>query len=103
MCAISAGLVSCSGSSGNSDNGGRVNRRSWYVTGFKWPHDGQPFESDNCTIYSDGASDDARQDLAQLSEDALSEIKLGYFLFLLSYVSVGSRIPGRHKRPQKNV
>jgi len=70
--------MGCSGSSGSSDNDGMVNSGSWYVTGFRWPHDGRPFESDNITIYSDGASNDARQELARLAEDALSEIKQLY-------------------------
>ena len=78
MCAISAGLMSCSGFSGNSDNDGMVNRGSWYITGFEWPHYGEPFESDNCRIYSDGASKDTRHDLAQLAENALSEIKQAF-------------------------
>ena len=70
--------MGCSGSSGSSDNDGMVNSGSWYVTGFRWPHDGRPFESENITIYSDAAGDDARQELAQLSEDALNEIKQLY-------------------------
>jgi len=61
------------GGGGSSNNDG--NSGSWFQTGFEWPHDGEPFESDNFVIYSDGAGDDARQDLAQLAEEALSEIK----------------------------
>lgn len=38
---------------------------SWYVTGFRWPHDGRPFTSEHFVIYSDGASDEARAYLAQ--------------------------------------
>jgi hypothetical protein len=54
---------------------GDGNVGSWFQTGFKWPHDGNPFESVNCIIYSDGASSDSRQTLAQYAEEALSEIK----------------------------
>jgi len=48
---------------------------SWYVTGFQWPHDGSPWESEHFVIYSDGASEEARVELAQLAEDALFDIK----------------------------
>ena len=52
-----------------------VNSGSWYVSGFEWPHDGEPYESDNVTIYSDSAGDEARQELAALAEEVLSELK----------------------------
>jgi hypothetical protein len=60
--------------SGNSNNG-RVRGGSWYVTGFQWPHDGEPFESDHFVIYSDGASEVAKQTLAQLAEETFTDIK----------------------------
>jgi len=48
---------------------------SWYVTGFRWPHDGNPFESQNFIVYSDGASPEARQTLAQVAEGALGTVR----------------------------
>jgi hypothetical protein len=94
MCALSLGLTGCADSSGSSDNDGMVNSGSWYVSGSEWPHDGEPFESDNCTIYSDGASDDARQTLAQLAEDALSEIN---YLFEIESNDIFLYPPGQEK------
>ncbi len=52
-----------------------VDSGSWYVTGFRWPHDGNPYESANFTIYSDAASDQARRSLAQMAEDALVSVR----------------------------
>ena len=75
ICAISAGLMSCSGSSGSSDNDGIENRGSWYVTGHEWPHDGHPLESENFVIYSDAASPDARQLLSEICEETFVTIK----------------------------
>ncbi len=61
---------------------------SWYVTGFRWPHDGKPYESENFVVYSDGASVQARQSLAQFGEELLTELRQqfgmadnGIFLF----------------------
>ena len=57
-----------------------VDNGSWYETGFTpWPHDGNPLESENFVIYSDAASLEARQLLAQICEEALTVIieKLG--------------------------
>lgn len=50
-----------------------VDSGSWYVTGFRWPHDGRPVESAHFTVYSDAASEQARRTLAQLAEDALAD------------------------------
>jgi hypothetical protein len=80
--ALSVQLMSCGGSSDHANSGGApgnandasVRGGSWYVTGFEWPHDGEPFESDHFVIYSDGASDDAKQALAELAEETLTEI-----------------------------
>lgn len=74
--AASVQLMSCGGGGGYSVTGGFISSGSWYVTGFEWPHDGNPFESDNFVIYSDGAGEDARQSLAMLAEETLSEIKV---------------------------
>ncbi len=76
--AASLQWMSCGGgggSSGGSNDGGMISSGSWYVTGFEWPHDGNPLESDNFVIYSDGAGEDARQALALLAEETLIDIK----------------------------
>lgn len=69
---MTLGLAGCgddpAGPSTMVDNG------SWYVTGFRWPHDGHPYESANFTIYSDAASEQARRSLAQIAEDALADV-----------------------------
>ena len=48
---------------------------SWYVTGFRWPHDGHPFETENFIVFSDGASKEAREALGQIAEGALAEVR----------------------------
>ena len=74
--AASIHFLGCGGgSSYDSGNGGMVPRGSWYVTGFQWPHDGNPWESEHFVIYSDGAGEEARMALAQLAEDALLDIE----------------------------
>lgn len=75
---VSLLVMSCGGSSGDSNTTTMVDAGSWYVTGFTWPHDGNPFESANFTIYSDAASEDSRQALAQLAEETLDEIKVSF-------------------------
>jgi hypothetical protein len=52
-----------------------VDSGSWYETPYKWPHDGNPVESENFVIYSDAASMEARQLLSQICEDAFAIIK----------------------------
>lgn len=76
--AASVQLMNCGGggSSGDSNSGGMIPGGSWYVTGFEWPHDGNPWETENIVIYSDGAGEDARQALAVLAEETLSDIKV---------------------------
>ena len=69
LCALLSLLLAGCGSSSGS---GMVNQGSWYVTGFRWPHDGNPYESDNLIVYSDAASDQAKQTLAELAEDSLA-------------------------------
>jgi len=77
--AASVQLMSCGGGGGGSSGtGGFIGSGSWYVTGFEWPHDGNPLVSDNFVIYSDGAGEDARQALAQLAEETLSDIKIQF-------------------------
>ena len=72
--AASVQLMSCGGG-GSSGTGGFISNGSWFVTGFEWPHDGDPWESENFVIYSDGAGEDARQALAQLAEEILIDLK----------------------------
>jgi len=75
--AASVQLMSCGGGGGSPGTGGGFIRSgSWYVTGFEWPHDGNPWESENFVIYSDGAGEEARGALAMLAEETLSEIKV---------------------------
>jgi hypothetical protein len=77
--AASVQLMSCGGGGGGSSGtGGFIGSGSWYVTGFEWPHDGNPWESENFVIYSDGAGEDAKQALAQLAEETLSDIKIQF-------------------------
>jgi hypothetical protein len=52
-----------------------VDAGSWYVTGFRWPHDGKPYESANFLVYSDAASEQARQMLAEIGEEVLADLK----------------------------
>jgi hypothetical protein len=51
-----------------------VDSGSWYVTGFHWPHDGNPYESENFMVFSDAASEQARRSLAQFAEDVLADL-----------------------------
>jgi hypothetical protein len=52
-----------------------VDSGSWYETPYKWPHDGNPYESENFMIYSNAASLEARQFLAEIGEDVFTELK----------------------------
>ncbi|MDH3292186.1 MAG: hypothetical protein OEO20_11120 [Gemmatimonadota bacterium] len=52
-----------------------VDSGSWYVSGFHWPHDGTPLETAHFVVYSDAASTQARQQLADIAEDALADLK----------------------------
>ena len=75
ICALIMCSMGCGGSSGSSDNDGMVNSGSWYETGFEWPHDGHPLESENFVIYSDAASLEARQLLSQICEETFVTIQ----------------------------
>jgi hypothetical protein len=55
-----------------------VDSGSWYRTGFRWPHDGNPYESPNFIVYSDGASLEARQKLAEIGEELLDVLKADF-------------------------
>jgi hypothetical protein len=65
-----------------------VDSGSWYETGHRWPHDGNPVESENFVVYSDAASMEARQQLLQICDDAFTTIieRLGIIdLSILQY------------------
>ena len=51
-----------------------VDSGSWYETGHRWPHDGNPVEGENFVIYSDAASLEARQQILRICEDALTTV-----------------------------
>jgi hypothetical protein len=75
ICAIWVYLIGCADISGSQNIDGKEFSGSWYHTGFWWPHDGNPVESSNCIIFSDGASDEARRALARYAEEALNDLK----------------------------
>ena len=49
-----------------------VDSGSWYTTGFRWPHDGNPYETDHFIVYSDAASEEARRTLAEIGEELMA-------------------------------
>jgi hypothetical protein len=51
---------------------------SWCGTIAPWGHDGNPYESLNFTVYSDGASLQARKDLAAIAEQVLADLKTSF-------------------------
>ncbi|MDH4177021.1 MAG: hypothetical protein OEV72_05525 [Thermoleophilia bacterium] len=50
-----------------------IDSGSWYRK-FPWPHDGHPYETEHFVVYSDGASLNARQQLAAIAEEVLVEV-----------------------------
>lgn len=50
-----------------------VDSGSWYVRE-RWPHDGNPDETEHFVVYSDGASQQARQRLGVLAEEVWVEV-----------------------------
>ena len=48
-----------------------VDNGSWYTTGFRWPHDGNPYETQHFLVYSDAASTEARSSVAEIGEELL--------------------------------
>ena len=73
---LSVVIAGCSGASPESerpDPAQMVHGGSWYVKEH-WPHDGNPYETDHFVVYSDGASLEARQELAALAEEVLIEV-----------------------------
>jgi hypothetical protein len=57
-----------------TDQDGMVDSGSWYRTGFRWPHDGAPYESANFIVYSDAASFEAREKLSEIGESLMVEL-----------------------------
>ncbi len=47
---------------------------SWCNTVAPWPHDGNPYESQNFLVYGDGSSLEARRDLATIAEGVLTDL-----------------------------
>lgn len=62
-------IIACTESATEPTN--MVDSGSWYVTGFRWPHDGNPHASEHFTVYSDAASLEARRTLAEIGEELL--------------------------------
>ncbi|MDH4350401.1 MAG: hypothetical protein OEW56_04555 [Gemmatimonadota bacterium] len=48
---------------------------SWCNTLAPWPHDGNPFQSETFTIYSDGVGHEVLAELAEIAEDVLADLK----------------------------
>ncbi len=61
------GLWGCDDTPAEPSN--MVDSGSWYRTGFRWPHDGDPFETEHFIVYSDAASLAARQTVAEIGEE----------------------------------
>lgn len=70
------GLIACGGGGGSGDtpvlNYPCV---SWCNTIAPWPHDGNPYESANFTVYGDTSSIQARMGLASIAEGVLTDLK----------------------------
>lgn len=79
LCAsLCVNVAACNGNPAEPD--GMVDSGSWYVTGFRWSHDGNPYESAHFVIYSDAASDEARRTLAEIAEEVLSYLNVQFDL-----------------------
>ena len=50
-----------------------VDSGSWYSR-VEWPHDGNPYESWNFLVYSDAAGREARQSVAEIGKELLTEL-----------------------------
>ena len=67
---VSAGAQTTSGESEHSQ---MVDSGSWYSR-VQWPHDGNPYESNNFVVFSDAASLEARRSAADIGEIVLAEL-----------------------------
>lgn len=70
---LSLGLSACGRSTTAPSQ--MVDSGSWYRTGFRWPHDGAPYESAHFIIYSDAASLESREKLASIGESLLASLR----------------------------
>lgn len=53
----------------------KTDGEAWSVyTPFKWIHDGKPYETEHCIIYSDGASDELKTEVGIIADENFSEI-----------------------------
>ncbi len=55
-----------------SEPSNMVDNGSWYTTGFRWAHDGNPYESEHFVVFSDAAGLWAREYLADIGEELLT-------------------------------
>ncbi|MDH3301506.1 MAG: hypothetical protein OES24_13465 [Acidimicrobiia bacterium] len=62
-----------SGSDDQPDTAEMVDSGSWYAHQ-RWPHDGNPVDSEHFVVYSDGAGVEARQEVADVAEDVSPEL-----------------------------
>jgi len=53
---------------------------SWCVTPAPWPHDGNPFESESFTIYSDGVSHEVLAEVAGIAENVFASLRVTFEL-----------------------
>jgi hypothetical protein len=71
----SFGLLAIAGCDPSPSGPSMVDSGSWYRSGYQWPHDGNPYETANFVVYSDGASLEARQKVAEIGEELLAVLK----------------------------
>jgi len=70
---LAAGCSGSSPQSEQSDPAQMVDSGSWYAKE-RWPHDGNPYETQHFVVYSDGAGSEERQRLASLAEEVYIEV-----------------------------
>jgi hypothetical protein len=68
------GLTAGCGDSPSEPGHGMVDSGSWYRTGYRWPHDGNPYESTNVIVFSDAASLESRLKIAEIVEDLMTTL-----------------------------
>lgn len=53
----------------------QTEKGSWATyTPYDWTHDGRPYQSIYCTIYSDAASDEMKRQLGEIADESFSQI-----------------------------
>jgi len=60
---------------GSCDSPTMVDDGTWYSTGWEWPHDGNPYESEHFIVFSDAASLSARRTLAGIAEELRAALR----------------------------